>query len=168
MRVTASIGTAGTQYTMREGERVVEESIGIQEVNDRRRAASGWSPRATHAIGHIPIRAEDAERVREIGRAARRAYEATPGGALRTLHRRREDLVERVASCADTAASARAAAFDEGELDGHLAPGGPAAGQADREQQARDALARFDVEHPEIRAELQRKRQADIARWSRH
>ncbi|NUU25517.1 MAG: hypothetical protein HOV68_29035 [Streptomycetaceae bacterium] len=166
VRVTAQATPYGpTALTVRRGDRVVEPSGALREVGDGTRAQRGWTEQATHAIGRIPVRAADAERLRTLARAVQDRYDASPERQEQLLRRDRERLVERLSLLSDTESAARAAAFDAGELAGHLAPGGPTEHDSARVARAREELAAFDAEHPQIRAAVEARRKADVLRW---
>lgn len=167
VRITAQDSGYGYPVLVgRDDGRVVGEGQRLREVNDRERHHRGWTSRVTHALQYLPIPAEHVDDVKGILRAAEAARSATPKRQAERLRRDRERLVTAVSVLTDADTEARAAAFDRGELDAHLRPGGAGESYAARIKEARAALAEFDRDHPEVRQVVEAERAADVQRWA--
>lgn len=136
-------------------------SVYARATLDGREIGSGWPgkippidghPEMTHGLGTLALTTTEYEQVLQVIDDTRAEVLATPEGARLSLRGKRRALVTEHADLIHAADAAKAAAFDRGQLAEHLT--GP---HADTEAEilvARDALDRFDTEHPEIRAEV--------------
>jgi len=114
----------------------------------------------THVLANICLTASEAEALAAEAEAARAIYLASPDG----LHAQRAELVSQVGEWMDTWHELHQQAITQMSATGTArltARVDAASAEADR---ARAALAAWDAAHPEVLAQIEQQRQADVAR----
>ena len=114
--------------------------------------------------GQLTLRPEDVAAVEAAIAAAREAHEATPEAQAAVLRERRANLVLAIQSARKEIEGRKAAAWARGD-ERRGVTDDPDWTSKLRERE--EALAEFDAEHPEVRAEVEaeRARRADEAMW---
>jgi len=141
----------GVRLEVRRAGEVVTRDKVLAEIDDFYRArmvrAGVDLPDRTHHIGQVVLTAEHAA---AVAAAIERVRAANPEAQVIRLGSQRRGLAEAVAAVLEGAADAKARAYEDGVPQRWHQ--GEEAEYAAREAAARQALAEFDAEHPEIRA----------------
>jgi hypothetical protein len=110
----------------------------------------------THAIGKVCLRADEVPGLKAAMAEARSTYRTSPAGITEALREERRTLQAKIRGILDETEQARERGYNEdiGRIPSYDSPA---------YRVAKQALADFDVAHPEIKAAIEQERQESLA-----
>lgn len=140
----------------------VRASHEVTLISPALRRHGGYPAHITHVVANVGLTSEDAIIVESAFVPLKEAWEQRPEVVTAHLREKRNALVLAVQGAQDALIGARADCFDDEHSSSNLGTV-TEAGMADIKA-ARSALAAWDREHPEIIAQIEAERKADVER----